>query len=76
VVRVAALQEQIAIAREQVALCEQNLKLSRVRYEGGEGSALEVVTAQSQLAQARGNYYQALAGHLQARADLAVASGQ
>jgi outer membrane protein TolC len=74
--RVTALQEQIAIAREQVSLAEQNLKLSRVRYEGGEGSALDVVTAHSQLAQARASYYQALAGHLQARADLAVAEGQ
>lgn len=74
--RVRALHEQIAVAQAQVGLAEENLKLSRVRYEGGEGSALEVVTAQSQVGQARGNYYQALAGHLKARADLAIAAGQ
>jgi outer membrane protein len=74
--RVQALYEQIDITREQVSLSEQSLKLSRVRYEGGEGSALEVMSAQTEVAQARSNLYQALAGHLQARADLAIASGQ
>jgi outer membrane protein len=74
--RVQALYEQIGITREQVSLSEQSLKLSRVRYEGGEGSALEVMSAQTEVAQARSNLYQALAGHLQARADLAIASGQ
>jgi hypothetical protein len=34
------------------------------------------VTAQSQVALARSNYYQAVAGHLKARADLAIAAGQ
>lgn len=75
-VRVEALAAQIAVARAQVDLSAQNLKLSRVRYEGGEGSALEVVSAQAQLAQARTGYYQTLTGHLQARADLAIAAGQ
>jgi outer membrane protein TolC len=74
--RVRGLYEQIAITRAQMGLAEENLRLSRVRYEGGEGSALEVVTAQAQVGQARGNYYQAVAGHLKARADLAIAAGQ
>jgi outer membrane protein TolC len=74
--RVRGLYEQIAVARAQVELADENLRLSRVRYEGGEGLALEVVTAQAQVAQARGNYYQAMAGHLKARADLAIAAGQ
>jgi outer membrane protein len=73
--RVRALYDQIATTVAQVRLSEENLKLSRIRYEGGEGSALEVVTAQTQLAQARGNLYQVRAAHLTARADLAVASG-
>ncbi len=57
-------------------LSEDNLRLSRVRYEGGEGTALDVVTAQGQLAQARANYFTAKANYLAARVDLEVASGR
>jgi outer membrane protein TolC len=74
--RVRMIHAQIETARSQVALSEQDLRLSRVRYEGGEGSALDVVAAQNQLAQARTNYYTALARYLESRADLAVASGE
>ena len=44
---------QIALTQKRVTLSEENLRLSRVRYEGGEGSALDVVAAQSELADAR-----------------------
>jgi outer membrane protein TolC len=44
-----------------VKLSKDNLRLSRVRYEGGEGVALDVVAAQGQLAQARANYFTAKA---------------
>ena len=64
------------MAGEQVKLFEENLKLSRVRYEGGEGPALDVVVAQSQLQQARANYYGTLFLYTGARADLEVAAGQ
>jgi outer membrane protein TolC len=74
--RVKRLFEQISLARGQIALAEEDLRLSRIRYEGGEGSALDVVTAQNQLAQARTNYYTAMADYLNARADLEVASGR
>ncbi len=74
--RVKRLFEQLKLTQEQIRLAEEDLRLSRVRYEGGEGAALDVVTAQSQLAQARGNYYTVLANYLNARADLEVASGQ
>ena len=67
---------QIALTREQVRLAEEDLRMSRVRYEGGEGAALDVVTAQNQLAQARNNYYTSVANYLSARADLEVASGK
>jgi outer membrane protein len=73
--RVLAFYDQIEIARDQVSLSEQSLKLSRVRYEGGEGSALEVVSAQNEYTQARSNYYFAIAGHLQAQAELVAAGG-
>lgn len=74
--RVQLIYDQIALSESQVRLSEDNLRLSRVRYEGGEGSALDVVSAQSQVAQARTNYYTAKANYLNARADLEVAQGQ
>jgi outer membrane protein TolC len=73
--RVKLIFEQIAITQAQVRLSEENLRLSRLRYEGGEGSALDVVSAQSQLTQARTNYYAAVANYLNAKADLEVAAG-
>ncbi|MCZ2156734.1 MAG: TolC family protein [Bryobacterales bacterium] len=68
--------QQIALTRRQAELAEEDLRLSRIRYEGGEGLALDVVTAQNQLAQARSNYYTATAEYLMARADLEVAAGR
>ena len=67
---------QIETTRQQVSLSQENFHLAQVKYEGGEGLALDVVTAQSQLAQARGNYFSAIAGYFNARSDLEVASGQ
>ena len=74
--RVESLYSQIEIADRQARLSEDNLRLSRVRYEGGEGLALDVVAAQSQVAQARANYFSAKTNYLNARADLEVASGR
>jgi outer membrane protein TolC len=74
--RVKLIYRQISTTQSQVASSEENLRLSRVRYEGGEGSALDVVAAQSQVTQARTNYYTALANYLNAKADLEVAKGQ
>lgn len=74
--RVRYLFEQISLTRQQAELAEEDLRLSRIRYEGGEGSALDVVTAQNQLAQARSNYYTTMANYLNAKADLEVASGR
>jgi outer membrane protein len=74
--RVKLFFEQISLTARQAKLAEEDLRLSRLRYEGGEGSALDVVTAQSQLAQARSNYYTAMANYLNSKADLEVASGR
>ena len=68
--------EQLKIAETQVKLFEENLKLSRVRYEGGEGPALDTVLAQSQLQQARTNYFTTLFLYANAQADLEVAAGR
>jgi outer membrane protein TolC len=74
--RVKQFYGQITLTALQSKLAEDDLRLSRIRYEGGEGSALDVVTAQNGLAQARSNYYTAMANYLNARTDLEVASGR
>ena len=74
--RVSRIRERIGIAETQVRLSTENLRLARERYEGGEGLALDVVTAQNQLGQARFNLATAKAGFLNATADLEVASGR
>jgi outer membrane protein TolC len=74
--RLKSMIQQVSAAEEQVKLSRENLRVSRIRYEGGEGSALEVVDAQNQLAQANTNYYSTLAGCWNAKTDLEVATGQ
>lgn len=74
--RVRDIYEQISLARIQTTASEEDLRLSRVRYEGGEGPALEVVNAQGQVADARSGYYAAVAGYLDALRALEVASGR
>jgi outer membrane protein TolC len=74
--RLHSIQEQVKTAETQMRLYEQNLKLSRVRYEGGEGPSLDVVVAQTQLQQARTNYFNTLFLFANARADLEVAAGR
>ena len=68
--------QQIATTNTQVRTSEENLKLARTRYEGGEGPALDVVVAQQQLQQARTNYFMVLADYANARVDLEIARGQ
>jgi outer membrane protein len=61
--------------REQVRFSESNLQMSKIRYQGGEGPALDVVTAIQQLTLARSNYYGAYASYFYAPEDLKVAEG-
>ena len=74
--RVNQIYQQLTLTETQVRLSTENLRLARVRYEGGEGLALDVVAAQNQLAQARANAVTAKASYLNARADLEVAAGR
>jgi outer membrane protein TolC len=67
---------QLKITDEHVRLSLENLRLARVRYQGGEGLALDVVAAQTQLAQARANQYTAKANYANSRADLEVTAGR
>jgi outer membrane protein len=74
--RVKSLYQQLSLTEEQTKMSEDNLRLSRLRYEGGEGTALDVVAAQNQLTQARANHFSAISAYLNARTDLEVATGQ
>ncbi len=74
--RVSRLQEQIVQAKEQMTLAEEDFKLSTLRYEGGEGAAVDVVVAQNQLVQARSSYYLNISNYLSAKLDLEVAAGR
>ncbi len=74
--RAVSLYEQSKLAETSIKLNEDNLRLSQIRYQGGEGPALEVVVAQTQLQQARANYYTTLFQYANARAALEVARGQ
>jgi len=73
--RLLSLGTQCDTARSRVELQEEALRLSRLRYEGGEGSALEVLNAQAQLAQARAGLYRARAAAWNASEDLRAATG-
>ncbi len=74
--RVRLVRAQIETARTAVGLSEENLHLSRVRYDGGEGPALDVIAAQTQLHEARTNLYSLTTRYLESLADLDVASGR
>lgn len=71
-----SLRNQLDLLRTALDLAAEDLRLSRIRFEGGEGSALDVVTAQRQLADLRMNYYSTLAAFFNAKRDLEVASAQ
>lgn len=66
-----AANAQLASLRRSVTLAEESLRLTILRYEAGESTALEVVDAQTTLLQARNSYadglvrYRVAAGTLQ-----------
>ena len=74
--RTEEIYRQLSFTADQVNFSSENLRLARVRYQGGEGPALDVVVAQTQLAQARANQYTAKANYYNARADLEVAAAR
>lgn len=73
---VTGIYPEIAVTERRVADARENLRLSRLRFEGGEGPALDVVTAESALVQAEIDFYTARANYLNALTALKVASGQ
>lgn len=67
---------QVHAAEESVTLAQRELEMARDRFRAGVGDNLEVVTAQTSLANARVAQVTALAQHNAARLNLAAALGR
>ena len=68
--------KQIGEGRRETEQARESLRLARLRYDGGETNALEVVDAQNALAAAQVAYHRAVFDYHMARARLEVATGQ
>jgi outer membrane protein TolC len=68
-------QAQLASLRQSVDLARESVRLTLLRYQAGEATALEVVDAQTTLAQARGAYDDGLARFRVALAELQTLTG-
>ncbi|MCM3872141.1 MAG: TolC family protein [Pyrinomonadaceae bacterium] len=66
---------QVRAAEESVMLAERELEMARDRFKAGVGDNLEVVSAQTSLANARDAQVTSLAQHNAARLNLAAALG-
>ena len=67
---------QVRAADESVMLAQRELEMARDRFKSGVGDNLEVVSAQTSLANARDDQVTALAQHNAARLNLAAALGR
>jgi len=68
--------ERTSLAQSELADSRENLRLARLLYDSGEGMALDVVTAQTEVSDAGTSYYGALAAYQRALIDFEVASGR
>jgi len=68
-------EDQVKVAREGLALADNELTQARRRYDAGVAISLEVTDAQTRLARARDNQTAALYNYNLARIDLAQAMG-
>ena len=73
---VRSLHERIPLAAAELHDLRENLRLSRLLYEGGEGLALDVVVAQTAAANSGASYFAAVADYMKALVDFEVASGK
>lgn len=68
--------EKMAVAAASVEQAEENLRINRVRYEEGTGTATEVLDAISLLTVSETNHYRALYGLRKAEAAVLYATGK
>ncbi len=66
---------QLDILRQSAGLAAESLRLTTLRYQGGEATALEVVDAQTTLVQARNNYEDGMVRYRVALATLQTLTG-
>ncbi len=64
------------IQKRNLALAQEVVRVSKVKYKQGVGSNLEVTNAESDLKEAQTNYYTALYDFMVAKIDLDKAQGQ
>jgi outer membrane protein TolC len=70
-----AARDQLDLLRRSVDLAAESLRLTDLRYQGGEATALEVVDAENTLAQARNAYDDGLARYRVALASIETLIG-
>ncbi len=68
--------EKIAVTENAVAQAEENLRINRVRYEEGVGTATDVLDAVTLLTTAETNYYRAVYDLRKAEAGVIYSTGQ
>jgi outer membrane protein TolC len=68
--------EQVRAAGQALVLAERELQMARDRFAAGLGDNIEVVNAQTSLADARDAQITALTTHTAARINLASATGR
>lgn len=61
--------------KQNMQLAEENARVTRVKYQQGVGSNLEVTTAENDLTQAQNNYYNSLYDLVISQIDLQLAKG-
>ena len=66
---------QLDILKQSADLAAESLRLTTLRYQGGEATALEVVDAQNTLVQARNNYEDGMVRYRVAIATLQTLTG-
>jgi outer membrane protein TolC len=65
--------ETVKSQRENMTLAEKVAKITKIKYEQGVGSNIEVIEAESSLRESQVNYYNALFDAITAKTDLDVA---
>jgi outer membrane protein TolC len=68
--------ERVPMALSELTDATESLRLARLLYENGEGLALDVVAAQTEVTDAGTSYFSALAAYRRSLVDFEVASGQ
>jgi outer membrane protein TolC len=66
----------VPMANSELTEAKESLRLARLLYENGEGLALDVVVAQTEVTDAGTAYFSALAAYRRSLVDFEVASGQ